>query len=54
MTNKDDAFVEERRQLLDRFLKEIAKLDYILESEEFKIFSRGAGEVDKALSNMPR
>lgn len=54
LQNKDEAFVEERRQLLERFLKEIAKLDYILESEEFKIFSRGTGEVDKALSNMPK
>jgi hypothetical protein len=28
-------FIEERRKLLDRFLKELGKRDYILSSEEF-------------------
>jgi len=35
-------------------MKEIAKLDYLLECEEFAIFIKGSGEVDKALFSMPR
>jgi hypothetical protein len=29
MGNKDDKFVEERRSLLERFMKELAKFDYL-------------------------
>jgi hypothetical protein len=32
MGNKDDQFVEERRNLLERFMKEIAKYDYLINS----------------------
>jgi len=42
MRNKnDELFVEERRILLERFLKEISKHEYIVNSSEFKIFARG-------------
>ena len=34
--NKDEKFVEERRALLERFLREIAQYDYLIESKEFK------------------
>jgi len=48
--NKDGLeFVEERRLLLERFMKELAKYDYIVFSKEFKIFARGNGEIDKVL-----
>lgn len=30
--NKEDGFVEERRNLLERFLKELAKYDYLVKS----------------------
>ena len=49
-----NVFVEERRSLLERFMKEIAKFDYIVFSKEFKIFARGKGEVDKVLPMLPR
>ena len=52
--NTDDEFVEERRTLLERFLRELAKFDFIIESKEFKIFSRGQGDVDEQLSKLPK
>jgi hypothetical protein len=52
--NSDDVFIEERRSLLERFTKEIAKYDYIVFSKEFKVFARGKGEIDKVLFAMPR
>jgi len=33
--DKDDGFVEERRQLLERFIIECAKYHFIVESREF-------------------
>lgn len=38
--NDKEEFVEERRSLLVRFLKQIAKNDYIINSKEFGIFAR--------------
>lgn len=43
--NNDDKFVEERRSLLERFMKELAKYDYLTHSKEFKIFARDKGEI---------
>lgn len=50
--NKDDKFVEERRSLLERFMKELAKLDYLTHSKEFKIFARDRGDVGKILNGL--
>lgn len=33
--NKDANFVEERRSLLQRFIREIAMFEYLVESKEF-------------------
>lgn len=52
--NKEEGFVEERRSLLERFLKEISKYDYLVNSQEFKIFARDRGEIDKVLSTLPK
>lgn len=46
----DSEYVEERRELLEKFLKDCARFDYIIFSKEFKLFSRGQGEIDKALN----
>lgn len=35
LNNNDQQFIEDRRQLLERFIKEIAKFDYIVFSKEF-------------------
>ena len=52
--NNDDKFVEERRSLLERFMKGIGKLEYIIHSKEFKIFARDKGEVEKVLNNLSK
>ena len=52
--DKEDGFVEERRQLLERFIRECSKYEFIIESKEFKIFSRQAGEVNEVLEKMPK
>ena len=54
MGNKDDKFVEERRSLLERFMKELAKFDYLTQSKEFKVFARDRGDIDKILGSMTR
>jgi len=51
---EDEKFIEERRELLNRFMKEISKYEYITNSIEFKTFSRGKGEVDKLLDKLPK
>lgn len=48
--NKDEKFIEERRSLLERFMKEIAKFDYLTHSKEFKTFTRERGDIEKLLS----
>jgi PX domain len=54
MGNKDDKFVEERRSLLERFMKELSKFDYLTQSKEFKVFARDRGDIDKILGSMIR
>jgi sorting nexin-1/2 len=50
--NKDEKFVEERRNLLERFMKELGRYDYLTKSREFKIFARDKGDLDKILNNL--
>ena len=50
--DKEDGFIEERRSLLDRFIRECAKFEFILESQEFKIFARQSGEVGDTLEKL--
>lgn len=52
--NKDNKFIEERRHLLERFMKELAKFDYLIQSKEFKIFTRERGDVEKVLNSLMR
>jgi len=54
MNQNTDLHVEERRSLLERFMKEISKFDYIIFSKEFKVFARGKGEIDKTLFALPK
>jgi hypothetical protein len=48
--NNDDDFVEERRSLLERFMKECGKYDYVTHSKEFRVFAREKGDIEKMLS----
>jgi hypothetical protein len=54
MNKNNDKFVEERTVLLQRFFKEIGKYEYIISSPEFKIFSRGQGDIEKLLAALPK
>lgn len=54
LQKNNEQFTEERRCLLERFMKEIAKYDYIVYSKEFKVFARGKGEIDKVLFSLPK
>lgn len=40
--------------MLDRFMKEIGKLDYLTHSKEFKIFAREKGDIEKILGNLEK
>ena len=37
---------------LDRFVKDICALPYLYESEEFKMFLRPTGDLEKSLKNL--
>lgn len=52
--NKDIKFINERRFYLERFLKKMAPYEFILNSAEFKCFSRPQGDVEKLLNAMPK
>jgi len=52
MGNKDDKFVEERRALLERFMKELAKCEYLTQSVEFKVFARDRGDIEKIMGSL--
>lgn len=54
MNKNNELFLEERRILLERFLKEIGKYEYIVLSPEFKIFARGTGDIEKLLGSLPK
>lgn len=43
-----------RRALFERFIREVAKYDYIIESKEFQIFVHEAGEITKRLETLPK
>lgn len=51
--NKDDKFLEERKHYLERFLLLTSKIDHIIKSEEFRLFSRPSGEIDKTMKMLP-
>lgn len=52
--DKEDGFIEERRSLLNRFILECSKFEFIINSEEFKIFAFQAGEVGDSLERMKK
>jgi sorting nexin-1/2 len=51
--NTEDHFVEERRFFLDKFMKDIAGLPYLYESQEFATFLRPAGDVEACFQQLP-
>lgn len=53
-SQSDSEFIEMRRALFERFIRELAKFEYLIESREFQLFAREAGEVDKKFAGMPK
>jgi sorting nexin-1/2 len=53
MGNTENEFVAERRFFLDKFMKDIAGLPYLYESQEFATFLRPAGDVDACFAQLP-
>jgi hypothetical protein len=51
--NKEDRFLDERKHFLERFLLMTSKMDHIMKSDEFRLFSRPSGEIDKAVQMLP-
>jgi len=47
-------FIIERRYYLERFLRKIAKYDFLLNSEEFLLFARPSGDIEKILAKIPK
>ena len=43
-----------RRALFERFLRELAKYDYLVESREFQLFVHEIGEVATKLAALPK
>ena len=52
--NKDDKYLRERRIFLEKFIRVLGESDFLIESEEFKIFSRHTGNIDKVFKVLPR
>ena len=53
--NKDLVFLQERRFYLERFLRKMARYDFIVNSQEFQIFARPQGlDVEKSLNKLPK
>lgn len=53
--NKEVKFIYERKFYLERFLRKCARYDYLINSEEMKIFARpGSGDLEKMLERLPR
>jgi sorting nexin-1/2 len=51
--NKEVKFIYERKFYLERFLRKCARYDYLVNSEEFKVFARpGGGDLEKMLDRL--
>ncbi len=47
-------FILERRYYLERFLRKIAKQEYLMNSDEFILFARPSGDIEKMLAKIPK
>lgn len=51
----DSEFIEERRDCLERFCKEISQLEYLYYSTEFQLFLRFTGtDLEKSMSTFEK
>ena len=55
LKNKESNYLETRRMLLERFMRECSKHPYLINATEFKIFTRDlSGEVTDKLVQLPK
>lgn len=55
MGNKDLVFLQERRFYLERYLRKLARHEFIINSQEFQLFARPQGlDVEKSLNKLPK
>ena len=47
-------FILDRRYYLERFIRKIAKYDYLLNSEEFLVFARPNGDIEAAFKRLQK
>lgn len=47
-------FLQDRRYYLERFLRKLGTLDYIMKADEFVIFSRPNGDIEKVFQKMTK
>lgn len=52
--NKDLQFINERRFYLERFLKKISAFPFVINSQEFQVFARPQGEIEKGFNALRR
>lgn len=52
--NKDEKYLKERRIFLEKFIRVLGTEEFIVHSDEFKIFSRQTGDVKKVLKLLPK
>ena len=47
-------FIIERRYYLERFLRKLAKFDFLVNSDEFLVFARPNGDIEKMLQRLTK
>jgi sorting nexin-1/2 len=52
--NKDLQFINERRFYLERYLKKMSAFKFVIDSPEFRAFSRPQGDIEKSLNNIKK
>lgn len=53
-SNKDEKYLRERRIFLEKFIRVLGENEFIVHSEEFKIFSRHTGNIEKVFKVLPK
>lgn len=51
--NKNEKFVNNRMHFLDLFMKKIGTIPHLVNSQEFKIFARPAGDIQACINMLP-
>jgi len=52
--NKDTKFINERMFYLEKFLRKLGNQKHFVQSEEFQLFSKPVGDIDKTLGKLPK